>query len=142
MLHLRGSKPLRSFINHYMENKHMTVVVFTDSNYRENFEEVCQPVTGTFWEDEGGNPAGGSASGPGYNFRWQDGVVKSPEAINGANVVDILESVKQRMEFFNSGKYRCRENSLAITHIEEAIHWCEARIRDRKKRGVLSTMEV
>lgn len=119
----------------------MTVVVNTESNYSMNFDGYVQPVTGTFWEDSDGNPSGGSASGPGFNFRWQEGVVKSADAINGANVIDVLESVRQRMEFFNSGKFRCRENSLAITHIEEAIHWCEARIRDRKKRGVLSTME-
>ena len=111
------------------------------SNYEENFPEDCELVQSWFKSDDDGNPMGGFTEGPGFHIDWQNGVVTSAEAINGANVVDILEAVRQRMEFFNEGKFRCRQNSLAITHIEEAMHWCQARITDRKNRGVLSTMK-
>lgn len=119
----------------------MTTVYNHKSSYASNFDGPVRPVTGTHWEDAEGNPSGGSADGPGYSFPWQQGVVTSPEAINGACVIDVLRSTLQRLEFFNAGKFRCRENSLAITHIEEAIHWCEHRINDRINRGVMSTME-
>lgn len=112
----------------------------TDSNYAENFSEPVDPVRAEFLASDG-NPMGGETSGPGFRITWQNGVVRHPDDINGANVYDLLEAVRQRLEFFNDGKFRCRENSLAITHIEEAMHWCQARITDRKKRGVLSTME-
>lgn len=113
----------------------------TASNYSQNFDEHVAPVASEFAVDDEGDPMGGNTSGPGFRIDWQHGVVRSADAINGANVVDILEAVRQRLEFFNDGKSRCRENSLAITHIEEAMHWCQARIADRKKRGVLSTMQ-
>lgn len=112
------------------------------SNYEENFSGPCPSVRSQFYTDTDGNPAGGLTSGPGFEIDWQNGTVNAADDINGANVVDILEAVRQRMEFFNESKFRCRQNSLAITHIEEAMHWCQARITDRKNRGVLSTMKV
>ena len=35
-----------------------------------------------------------------------------------------------------NGYYPCRENSLSITKLEEALMWQEARTKDRVKRGV------
>lgn len=35
--------------------------------------------------------------------------------------------------------YPCRENSISITKLEEAIHWQEARTRDREQRKVEGT---
>lgn len=32
--------------------------------------------------------------------------------------------------------YSCRENSLAKTKLEEALHWQQARTQDRERRGV------
>lgn len=48
----------------------------------------------------------------------------------------------KRMQFYqeaNGGKFRCRENALAITHLEEAGHWLEHRQREREARGVEGT---
>ena len=113
----------------------------TQSNYRHNFAAPAPVVESSFLLDTDGNPVGGHTVGPGFDIDWQNGVVTSPDAINGANVIDILEVVRQRLEFFNTTKFKCRENSIAITKIEEAIHWLDARIQDRKVRNVLSTME-
>ena len=33
-------------------------------------------------------------------------------------------------------KFPCRENSIAITKMDEALMWLEKRTADRKKRGV------
>jgi len=59
----------------------------------------------------------------------------SEVGINGCQAVDMLEYVKCLFESLNES-FPCRENSLTITKIEEAIHWQEARTRDRQKRGV------
>lgn len=32
--------------------------------------------------------------------------------------------------------FRCRENALALTHLEEALMWLQKRTRDRMARGV------
>lgn len=55
--------------------------------------------------------------------------------VNGCQVVDMLEYVKCLFQSLNN-EYPCRENSLTITKIEEAIHWQEARTKDRLNRQV------
>ena len=94
--------------------------------------------------DNDGNPAGGDTSGRGFTIEWQNG----PLAVDGerreptgAFVEDVIAAAIGRLEFYNAGKFRCRENSLAITHLEEALHWCEHRTRDREARGVEGTHE-
>lgn len=57
---------------------------------------------------------------------------------NGVQAVDILEYTKCLFEALNEAN-PCRENSLTITKIEEAIHWQHARTRSREKRGVEGT---
>ena len=54
---------------------------------------------------------------------------------NGATNEAILAIVKHRIGVLNA-RFPCRENSLAITKIEEAIHWLEARTRARIARDV------
>lgn len=95
--------------------------------------------------DEAGNPAGGWTSGEGISIRWQngplavDGVRREP---NGAFVEGIIEAAIGRLEFYNGTKFRCRENSLAITKLEEALHWLRHRTADREARGVEGTHEL
>lgn len=55
--------------------------------------------------------------------------------VNGCQAVDLLEYVKNLFISLNS-VFPCRENYLTITKIEEALHWQEARSKDRIKRGV------
>lgn len=54
---------------------------------------------------------------------------------NGCQVVDMLTYVKCLFESLND-VFPCRENSLTITKLEEAIHWQDARTKDRENRGV------
>lgn len=37
---------------------------------------------------------------------------------------------------FTRGKFACRENAVALTHLEEALMWLQKRTRDRMARGV------
>jgi hypothetical protein len=41
-----------------------------------------------------------------------------------------------RLRSFQSGDFKCRENALALTKLEEALHWLNHRTRDRQSRGV------
>lgn len=59
---------------------------------------------------------------------------------SGCQAVDILEYVKNLFQSLNED-FACRENSLTITKIEEALHWQEARKKDRTKRGVEGYMK-
>lgn len=42
-----------------------------------------------------------------------------------------------RLRQFQGGPYGCRENAIALTHLETANLWMDARTRDRARRGVL-----
>jgi len=42
---------------------------------------------------------------------------------------------------FQAGPYACRENALALTKIEEAMHWLNHRTAERQARGVEGTSE-
>jgi hypothetical protein len=55
--------------------------------------------------------------------------------INGVQAVDMLEYTKCLFQSLNDA-FPCRENALTITKIEEAIHWQEARTKDRLNRNV------
>lgn len=95
--------------------------------------------------DENGNPAGGNTWGVGIQIEWQngplavDGVRKEP---NGAFVEGVIQAALDRLQFYQSGKFACRENALAITKLEEALHWCQHRTANREKRGVEGTHAV
>lgn len=45
-------------------------------------------------------------------------------------------------DFNTRGKYACRENACALTHLEEAMMWLQKRTRDRMARGVEGTHKV
>lgn len=67
-------------------------------------------------------------------FTIQDGPI-GDVGVNGIQVTDMLEFVKEVYKSLNSA-FPCRENSITITKIEEAIHWQDARTKDRESRGV------
>lgn len=59
----------------------------------------------------------------------------SEVGLNGVQALDMLKYVKCLFESLNEA-FPCRENSLTITKIEEAIHWQDARTKNRIQRGV------
>jgi len=59
----------------------------------------------------------------------------SEVGINGCQAIDMLEFIKNLYESFNDSFFS-RENVMTIIKIEEAIHWQEARTKDRIRRKV------
>ena len=55
---------------------------------------------------------------------------------NGITEQALLAVVLDRLRGFNSGPYSSRENSIAITKIEESLLWLQKRADDRARRGV------
>lgn len=54
---------------------------------------------------------------------------------DGTTNEDVLAVLIDRMKFLNNS-FPCRENSIVITKLEEALMWLEKRTKDREKRGV------
>ena len=99
-------------------------------------EGVSQMVVNNFEVNANGHPAGGTSTGLGIEIVWQNGPVQDAGGRNGAFIEDLLGICAARLQFYQNGEFRCRENALAITKIEEAVHWLEHRTRDRQARGV------
>lgn len=84
-----------------------------------------------------------STSDPGPKFSrclviFQDGPLQESSA-NGISNEAMLAIVEDRLKGFQSGGFACRENAIALTKIQEAMHWLHHRTRDRMSRGVEGT---
>ena len=54
---------------------------------------------------------------------------------DGTTNEEVLKMLVHRLNGLQA-KFPCRENAIAITHIETALLWLEKRTADRKARGV------
>ena len=70
-------------------------------------------------------------------FNIQSGPV-AENGRNGCDATDIIRFSIGLYRSFNSA-HPCRENSITLTKLEEALHWQEARTKDRVKRDVEGT---
>lgn len=67
-------------------------------------------------------------------LRFQQGPVLEV-GVNGMQNEQLIAVLIHRLKFLNES-FSCRENVIAIVKLEEALHWLEARTRDRQARGV------
>lgn len=87
-------------------------------------------------------------------LHFQNGPIFKPEDINGITNEAVLAVLIHRMrgfqyqrkedgsfDFTKPGKFACRENAIALTHMEEALMWLQKRTRDRTARGVEGTLK-
>lgn len=101
-----------------------------------------QQITSNHILDENGKPAGGCTTGKGISISWQNGPLMVDgvrREQSGAFVEGVISAALDRLEWYQSGEFRCRENALAITKLEEALHWCQHRTAARELRGVEGT---
>jgi hypothetical protein len=71
-------------------------------------------------------------------FSFQNGPVKD-FGMNGITQEALITICIDRLRSFQDGDYKCRENAIALTHLEEALMWLQKRTRDRIARGVEGT---
>ncbi len=103
---------------------------------------MLQQIEGSHVSDANNNPAGGLTTGVGIYIEWQNGPLgRGEERIepNGAFVESVIAAAIDRLEFYQASKFNCRENALAITKLEEALHWCGHRTAVRENRNVEGT---
>lgn len=118
---------------------------------------MIQEFTAENYKEPDGTPSGGevradvsSPSGPEGTkefvlyIRWQHGPLGPPshqQPANGVFVETVIAAAVQRLEHFQESKFKCRENALAITKLEEALHWLNARTQRRVKANTEGTHE-
>lgn len=69
---------------------------------------------------------------------FQNGPVKEA-GTNGVTHESLLAVVIDRLQGFQKGQFSCRENAIALTKLEEAMHWLKHRTEQRLARGVEGT---
>ena len=73
-------------------------------------------------------------------IQFQDGELK--DGVNGITDESLIAIVLDRLRGFNEGRFRCRENSLAITHLEEGLMWLQKRAVRRQNEGIEGTHKL
>lgn len=104
-----------------------------------------QKIESVHNNDASGNPAGGQTIGKGIQIDWQNGPLgRDGDRIepNGAFVEGVISAALDRLEYYQASKFKCRENALAITKLEEALHWCSHRTIKRESQKVEGTHAV
>ena len=107
------------------------------------------------WNDENGNPAGGSTFGAGFAISWQNGPIgrctcpKKPGIAhtaecarlepNGAFVEDIIGATIDRIRYYQKSRFACSDNANAIECLQKALAYLNERTRTREARGVEGT---
>jgi hypothetical protein len=69
-----------------------------------------------------------------------DGLGPLKTVNDGTTNEEVLKVLINRLQGMGE-KLPCRENSIAITKLEEALMWLEKRTSDRRARGVEGTMK-
>jgi hypothetical protein len=72
---------------------------------------------------------------------FQEGPIKEC-GVNGVCNEDLIVMTIRRLEGFQNSEFKCRENAMAITKLEEALLWLRKRTMGRENRGVEGTHTV
>lgn len=86
------------------------------------------------------NPSAGDRYSLDVELLFQNGPI-GEVGVNGITHEALLAVLIDRLRGFQAGPFACRENALALTKLEEAMHWLHARTRSRMARGVEGTHE-
>ena len=72
---------------------------------------------------------------PFIEIKFQCGPI-AEHGVNGTTIERIIELLLVRLDGFQSGPFKCRENALVITKLQEAYHWLGHRTALRQMQGV------
>lgn len=84
-----------------------------------------------------------SVRGPEYdrfytNINFQKGPVKE-NGYNGVTETALLAILIDRLQCFQKSEFSCKENAVALTHLEDAMNWLNRRTIQRTLRNVEGT---
>lgn len=75
---------------------------------------------------------------PALHILFQNGPINEV-GVNGITQEVLLAICADRLRSFQAGPFSCRENAIALTKIEEAMHWLQQRTLRRMHAGVEGT---
>lgn len=81
------------------------------------------------------------AGPPAATVNFQKGPVQE-HGVNGCHNEDLLAIIIDRLQHFQNGKFKCRENAIALMKIEEAMMWLRARTQKRYSENKEGTSKI
>ena len=114
---------------------------------RELTDHKVNPANDTIKIEVADQPGSGNAcheydvvlpNGQITRISFQNGPI-GEAGVNGLTQEVLLTIVIDRLRGFQGGQYASRQNAIALTKIEEAMHWLHSRTKDRMARGVEGT---
>ena len=130
------------------ETNNMREVPIGYTEITDRIEETCN-MNKVYFIDEKG-PGGGYHDYMVLNGRtgflladvvFQKGPRKDENSVQGVLDTDLLEIVRHRMRAFCEGEMADQYTEEALCFVEYALEALKKRTEDRKRRGVLGTME-
>jgi hypothetical protein len=70
-----------------------------------------------------------------WEIDFQNGLILEA-GFNGISGEALMAIQIDRLRSFQAGPFACRDNAIALTHLETALIWLQKRTRDRIARGV------
>lgn len=126
---------MREITEHMIDSTNQQLQVIANDEPDTGMASCCYHVTGFTLENSG--TAGELV------LMFQNGPVnKAGVGVNGITHDMLIAIVLDRLRSFQSGRLACRENALAITKLEEALHWLNHRTQGRMRRGVEGKRDV
>ncbi len=99
---------------------------------------ACHEYRIDFFERKEGDSG---TTGDCRNISFQNGPIKE-FGVNGIPDEALYAILIDRLQGFQKGQYSCRENAVALTHLETALMWAQKRTHEREARGVEGTNQV
>ena len=96
-------------------------------------------VSGWNWKTNPSNPTPDAPDCVGQIILFQNGPI-AEKGVNGITHEALLAILIDRLQSFQKGPYACRENAIALTHLETAKLWLFSRTLERMQRGVEGTL--
>lgn len=106
---------------------------------------MTQKIEGKHFNDAQGNPAGVTTSGVGISISWQNGPLgRDGDRIepNGAFVEGVIAAAVDRLEYYQSSKFKCQPNADAIAALNLALESLASRTKAREEQKVEGTHAV
>lgn len=75
------------------------------------------------------------------DVKFQNGPIATMQDVNGVTHEALLAIIIDRLRSFQAGPYSCRDNAIALTHLEDALMRLQRRTRERLARGVEGTLK-
>lgn len=127
---------MRQLTSHKVNPANDTLAIYVTDEPGAGGANHCYLIGGANFNS---NPSkSGPVSETQTEILFQNGPINE-NGVNGVTQEVLLAVLIDRLQSFQNGPFSCKENAVALTHLETAMLWLHKRTLDRMNRGVEGT---